>query len=71
VVATAGSATLSGTASVDVSSAGAVNLTAPYINMTVVTPNAGWVLTDGCIDALTGAPFFVGGTFGVPQVQIS
>ena len=71
VVATAGSATLSGTATVDVTSTGAVNITAPTINMVVVTPNAGAVLTDGCIDAVTGAPFSSGGTFGVPQVRIS
>lgn len=71
VGASAGSATLSGTATVELSSAGAVNMTAPAINMTVVTPSAGWVMTDGCIDGFTGKPFYVGGTFGVPQVRIS
>lgn len=71
VEATAGSATLSGSASVDVASAGGVSVTAPSINMTVVTPAAGAVLTDGCIDAVTGKPFYVGGTFGVPQVRIN
>jgi hypothetical protein len=71
VVATAGSATLAGTASVDVVSAGAINLTAPAITMTAgAGPIGGGVLTDGCIDGFTGLPFSVAGTFGVPQVRI-
>jgi len=71
VVATAGSATLSGSATVDVASAGMVSVTAPAINMNVITPLAGAVLSDGCIDAVTGKPFWMGGTFGVPQVRIN
>lgn len=71
VVATAGSATLSGSASVDVASPGLVSVTAPAINMNVVTPLAGAVLSDGCVDAVTGKPFWMGGTFGVPQVRIN
>ena len=72
VVATAGSATLSGSASVDIASGLAVGITAPSITMTAgAGPIAGGVLTDGCIDAVTGKPFYVGGTYGVPQVRIS
>jgi hypothetical protein len=71
VVATAGSAVLAGSATVTVSSAGAIAMNAPAIAMTAgAGPIGGGVLTDGCIDAVTGAPFFVGGTFGVPQVRI-
>jgi hypothetical protein len=46
-------------------------LTAPSIVMTAgAGPIGGGVLTDGCIDGFTGAPFYVGGTLGVPQVRV-
>lgn len=71
VVATAGSATLSGTAAVAVSSGASIGLTAPSIIMTAgAGVIGGGVLTDGCIDGFTGAPHYVGGTFGVPQVRV-
>jgi hypothetical protein len=71
VVATAGSATLSGTAAVAVASGGVVTLTAPAILMTAgAGPIGGGVLTDGCIDGFTGRPFISGGTIGVPQVRV-
>jgi hypothetical protein len=71
VVATAGSAILAGSATVTVSSAGAIAMNAPAITMTAgAGPIGGGVLTDGCIDAVTGLPFSAAGTFGVPQVRI-
>jgi hypothetical protein len=71
VSATAGSATLSSTVQTTVSAGTSIALTAPTVTMTVgAGPIAGLVLTDGCIDGLTGLPFRLQGTFGVPQVQI-
>jgi hypothetical protein len=71
VVATAGSATLSGTAAVAVSSGTSIGLTAPSILLTAgAGAIGGGVLTDGCIDGFTGAPHYVGGTIGVPQVRV-
>jgi hypothetical protein len=71
VVATAGSATLSGTAAALVSSSTNVSLTAPSITLLAgAGPIGGGVLTDGCVDGFTGFPFIAGGTFGVPQVRV-
>lgn len=71
VVATAGSATLSGTAAVAVTSGTNISLTAPSIVMVAgAGPIGGGVLTDGCFDGFTGRPFITGGTLGVPQVRV-
>jgi len=71
VVATAGSATLSGTAAVVVNSGTNISLTAPSVTVVAgAGPIGGGVLTDGCIDGFTGAPFIAGGTIGVPQVRV-
>jgi len=48
-----------------------VDINAPIINFSVTGADfAGGVLTDGCIDGLTGQPFRNGGTFGSNQIRM-
>ena len=62
---------------VSIRSSTSVGLTAPTISLTATTVNlpgahlpAGAVLTDGCINPLTGTPFLVSGVPGVPTFRV-
>lgn len=69
VSALAGQATVHGSVTTTVRSAAKVGLQAPYVGVTV--PGApGGVLTDGCIDSLTGMPFLASGTIGTPTFRV-
>jgi len=65
VSATKGLATVKGTAGVLMQSAAFVNLRAPLVTVSAPAPPGG-VLTDGCLDSLTGRPFLLSGTIGSP-----
>jgi hypothetical protein len=65
----AGAATVHGSLTATVRSVGKVGLQAPYVGVTV--PGApGGVLTDACIDSLTGMPFIASGTVGTPTFRV-
>lgn len=69
VSAMAGQATVHGSITTTVRSAAKVAVQAPYVGVTVPgTP--GGVLTDGCIDNLTGMPFLASGTIGTPTFRV-
>ena len=69
VKAIAGAATVMGSIGVNVQSAARIGMDAPLVAVNVVG-QAGGVLTDGCIDALTGLPFLSSGTLGVPTFRV-
>lgn len=67
--ATKGTATVSGIAGAALRSLAQVGITAPYVS--VKAPGfPGGVLTDGCIDSLTGRPFLTSGTLGCPAFRV-
>lgn len=69
VSALAGQATVHGSITTTVRSAARVAVQSPYVGVTV--PGApGGVLTDGCIDSLTGMPFLASGTIGTPTFRV-
>ena len=68
--ATKGQAVIQGVVGVNVQSAGAVTITAPYVQAVVPTATPGSVMSDGCIDGLTGRPFITSGTIGVPTFRV-
>lgn len=65
VSATKGLATVKGTAGVLMQSAAFVSLRAALVTVSAPAPPGG-VLTDGCLDPLTGRPFLLSGTIGSP-----
>jgi|TARA_R110000824_G_scaffold54351_6_gene149958 hypothetical protein len=69
VKAIAGAATVMGSMGVNVQSAARIGMAAPLVAVNVVGL-AGGVITDGCIDALTGLPFLASGTVGVPTFRV-
>lgn len=71
VEAVLGTASLSGRAGVTVSSLVGANISAPLVSVTVGTVQAGGVLTDGCLDSLTGRTFLLSGTVGVPNFRVN
>lgn len=70
LTATKGSATITGATGVSLRSAVNVSLRAPFVGVTIGTPFAGRVLSDGCIDGLTGRPFLLSGTVGVARFTV-
>ena len=66
--ATKGFATVKGTAGTLMQSVGFVNTRAPFVSVSAPAPPGG-VLTDGCIDSLTGRPFLLSGTLGAPSFR--
>lgn len=63
--ATKGQAVIQGVVGVSVMSPTVINMTAPLVQVVVPTATPGGVLSDGCIDGLTGRPFLLSGTVGV------
>lgn len=68
--ATGGAMSLSATALVSVSSGVALTMTAPKVSFLGPHLPPGAVLTDGCINPLTGTPFAVSGVLGVPTITV-
>lgn len=68
--ATGGAMSLSATALASISSGVAISLTAPKVS--VVGPHLppGAVLTDGCLNPVTGTPFVASGVLGVPTFTV-
>jgi hypothetical protein len=71
VEAVLGSASLSGKRGVSVSSLVGAEISAPLVTVTVGTAQAGGVLTDGCLDSLTGRTFLLSGITGVPNFRVN
>ena len=71
LIATKGGATIKGFSGVKVVSPVSVEIQAPSVRVSVVTPFAGSVLSDGCIDGLTGRTLLLSGTVGVTQFSVS
>jgi hypothetical protein len=68
--ATKGAAIVQGTLGVALRSPVSVSLTAPIISVRTPTPFFGGVLTDGCINPLSGRSFLLSGTIGVSTFRV-
>lgn len=68
--ATTGQAVIRGTLGASIQSPATISLTAPLINVRTPTPFIGGVLTDGCINPLTGRTFLLSGTLGVATFRV-
>jgi hypothetical protein len=68
--ATKGVAVVQGTLGVALRSPVSVSLTAPIISVRTPTPFFGGVLTDGCINPLSGRSFLLSGTIGVSTFRV-
>ena len=67
--ATKGTATVSGIAGTTIKSLAKVGVSAPYVS--VSAPGfPGGVLTDGCLDSITGRPFLTSGTTGCASFRV-
>jgi hypothetical protein len=67
--ATKGTATVSGVAGTTIKSLAKVGVSAPYVS--VSAPGfPGGVLTDGCLDSITGRPFLTSGTTGCASFRV-
>ncbi len=71
VQATKGQAVIRGSTGVALKSPQSISLTSSLINVKTSTPYTGGVLTDGCLNSLTGRSFFLSGTLGVASFQVS
>jgi len=69
LTATKGAVTVTGIAGTYVNSLASVGIAAPFVRVTAPGPFGG-VLTDGCIDSLTGRPFLLSGTIGAPSFRV-
>jgi len=67
--ATKGQVNVQAVAGVSISSAALVQIIAPSMLVSVPTPSPGAVMSDGCIDSLTGRPFVSSGTLGVQSFR--
>ena len=68
--ATKGPVTVSGTAAATIQSGLSATIRAPFVHVFAAGPLGG-VLTDGCIDGLTGLPFLASGTVGAPGFRLN
>ena len=72
VQATKGSATLQGTTGASVKSTISVKLKAPFVRVAPgFTPFIGGVLTDGCLNPVSGRTFKLSGSFGVSTFRVT
>lgn len=69
VVSVGGPALLSGMMMASISSAAMVMTTAPFVKVNTIGLPGG-VITDGCIDGLTGRPLMLAGTVGCPGFRV-
>lgn len=70
LLATKGPVSVTGTAGVFMSSTAKVQIAAPYVNVLAPLSPFGGVLTDGCLDSVTGRPFLLSGTLGAPTFRV-
>jgi hypothetical protein len=70
VQAATGSAMVSGTAGTLINSLATVSAAAPFIHMTAPGMPGG-VISDGCLDSMTGLPMLVSGTVGAPGFRLN
>ena len=70
VSASKGSVTVTGTAGVTMrATGGSISITSPFVKVTASGPSGG-VLTDGCIDSLTGKTFLISGSSGAAGFRL-
>lgn len=67
--AVAGKATVEGSVGVNVTTLGQLALKGSFVKVSVMGASGG-VLTDGCIDSLTGSTFLSAGTIGTPTFRV-
>jgi hypothetical protein len=67
---TKGQAVVQGVLGVAISSPLSVSLTAPSISIRTPTPFIGGVLTDGCLNPLTGRTYLLSGSIGVSTFRV-
>lgn len=65
-----GPVTVAGTASVLITSLARVKISAPLVSVLAPGSPFGGVLTDGCLDSLTGRPFLLSGTLGAATFRV-
>jgi len=65
-----GAAMVSGTAGTLINSLATVSAAAPFIHMTAPGMPGG-VVSDGCLDSMTGLPMFLSGTVGAPGFRLN
>ena len=70
VKATKGPVSITGTTGTFISSIAKTQISAPYVNVIAPLSPFGGVLTDGCLDSLTGRPFLLSGTIGAPTFRV-
>ena len=68
--ATKGTATVSGTATATMKSLGRARVQAPFVQVRSPLATPGGVLTDGCLDSLTGRPLVLSGTVGCTTFRV-
>lgn len=68
--ATKGPVSISGTTGTFITSIAKAQISAPYVNVIAPLSPFGGVLTDGCLDSLTGRPFLLSGTIGAPTFRV-
>ena len=64
-----GSAAILGSIAATITSPAIVSMTSAFVKFNAPALPGG-LITDGCIDGLTGRPFITAGTFGAPTVRI-
>ncbi len=70
LTATKGPVSITGTAGTFITSLSKTQISAPYVNVIAPLSPFGGVLTDGCLDSLTGRPFLLSGTIGAPTFRV-
>jgi len=65
-----GTATVSGTAGTTIKSIARVGLKAAFVNVSAIAATPGGVLTDGCLDSITGRPFLTSGSMGCATFRV-
>ena len=65
-----GPVSITGTTGTFITSIAKTQISAPYVNVIAPLSPFGGVLTDGCLDSLTGRPFLLSGTIGAPTFRV-
>jgi hypothetical protein len=65
-----GPVSITGTTGTFITSIAKTQISAPYVNVIAPLSPFGGVLTDGCLDPVTGRPFLLSGTIGAPTFRV-
>jgi hypothetical protein len=65
-----GPVSITGTTGTFITSIAKTQISAPYVNVIAPLSPFGGVLTDGCLDSLTGRPFLLSGSIGAPTFRV-